>query len=250
MTIDAKMIADTPKPWQRSTPAPFGNNVINRPMSAFAEGGEDVCMSNFFKYPMPGVYVDVGCNHPTICSNTALFYHLGFRGVCIDANPLFAEEFKKARPEDLFIASGVAAQPGTLTFHNFTGFNRVSTFDRAAADGMARMGFGAYEEVQIPVRRLNDILDEAGVRHIDILSIDIEHMDAEVIESFDFTRWCPRLIAIEDGLDMTDPTGNRVYRCLTAAGYLLEARPLQTSIYIYPRNDAERERQVAARNRL
>jgi len=239
------------KPWQRNEPTPRGNLVMNRPLMAFSEGGEDVCMSNYFKYPMQGVYVDVGCNHPTICSNTALFYGLGFRGICIDANPQFAEEFAKQRPEDLFISSGVAAAAGELTFYHFANQHRVSTFDKATADMWAARTAGAYEQIIVPVRNLNDILNENGVGHIDILSIDIEHMDAEVIESFDLSRWRPYLIAIEDdAMDMHNPQASRIFRCLTAAGYFLDAKPLQTSIYIYPRNDAERERLTAARKTL
>jgi len=51
----------------------------------------------------------------------------------------------------------------------------------------------------VPVRTLNDILQEAEAPSpIDLLSIDVEGHEIEVLHGFDLARWRPRLIMIED----------------------------------------------------
>lgn len=219
---------------------------MGRPLPAYAECGEDVVISRYFKYPKQGVYVDIGCNHPVNNNNTYLFYRLGWRGVCIDANPLFADEFAKERPEDKFIASGVGAQPGTLTFYRFDSpHTAVSSFDKQHADFWTQMSGDVvrYHEEPIAIRNINDILTEAGITQIDVLSVDVEMLDTEVILSFDYNRWKPRVIAVEDHLmNMHAPQESTIFRHLAKVGYLFDSKTIDTSIYILPRNVFEQEK--------
>jgi len=71
--------------------------------------------------------------------------------------------------------------------------------------------------VNVAVRTLDEILIEAGVpAPIDFLSVDIEGHELDVLRGFDFNRWRPRLVLLED------PVANRVkLRSMKAAGYRL-----------------------------
>jgi hypothetical protein len=70
------------------------------------------------------------------------------------------------------------------------------------------------------VRTLDDILIEARApARFELLSIDVEGHELEVLSGFDFARWRPRLILLEDHV------GNlKKHRFLRAAGYRLIRR--------------------------
>ncbi|TMJ83549.1 MAG: FkbM family methyltransferase, partial [Alphaproteobacteria bacterium] len=100
---------------------------------------------------------------------------------------------------------------------------------------------GAQPErvIEVPVRTLDDILIEARAPvGFDFLSIDVEGHELEVLSGFDFARWRPRLVLLEDFV------GNlSKHRFLRAAGYRLVRRfdnngwyiPADASIRLSPR---------------
>lgn len=224
--------------------------MLARPLPIYSECGEDAVISRYFKYPKQGTYVDIGCNHPVENSNTYLFYRLGWRGVCIDANPMFAPLFAQHRPEDKFVLSGVGANEGTMTFYRFDQGHALSSFDKSHADFWVEMSGGAnkYHEEQVQIRNVNAILMDAGVTQIDVLSVDVEMLDAEVILSFDFERWRPRIVAVEDhNLNMHAPQDSVIFRHLAALGYLFDSKAIDTSIYVWPRNVFEEEKLMRVR---
>jgi FkbM family methyltransferase len=69
--------------------------------------------------------------------------------------------------------------------------------------------------VLVVVRTLDDILSEARApTPIDLLSVDVEGHEIEVLEGFDFERWRPRLVLIEDHIATLD-----LHRTLKQRGY-------------------------------
>lgn len=194
-------------------------------------------MARYFRYPKQGTFVDIGCNHPVENNNTYLFYRLGWRGLCIDANPVFAPLYAELRPEDKFLNCGVGATASSLTFYRFEQAHPVSTFSKAHADFWAEATGGAsqYQTETVQVKNINEILTEADIAEVDVLSVDIEMLDAEVILSFDFNRWRPRVIAIEDhAINMADPQASPIFQHLSAIGYMFDSKTVDTSIYVWP----------------
>src|SRR5579862_233282 len=59
----------------------------------YAQTGEDRILLSLLGEWKSTFYVDVGCNHPLDSSNTYLLYQMGWRGLCIDANPHLIQEF-------------------------------------------------------------------------------------------------------------------------------------------------------------
>jgi hypothetical protein len=67
----------------------------------------------------------------------------------------------------------------------------------------------------VPLTTLDEILTETGAPSpIDFLAVDVEGHDIEVLRGFDFARWRPRLILVEDlVLDM------RLHRFMQSRSY-------------------------------
>ncbi|MGB6511295.1 MAG: FkbM family methyltransferase, partial [Xanthobacteraceae bacterium] len=91
----------------------------------------------------------------------------------------------------------------------------------------------AQSTIDVPVRTLDDILEQAGApAPIDFVSIDVEGHEVEVLSGFDLARWRPRLVLVEDHV-----TSLATHRCLTRAGYRLIRRTGPNGWYV-PRAEA------------
>jgi hypothetical protein len=51
-------------------------------------GGDDIQLKKLLKVQKPGVYVAIGSWHPVKASNSYFFYLRGWKGICIDPNPI------------------------------------------------------------------------------------------------------------------------------------------------------------------
>ncbi len=72
----------------------------------------------------------------------------------------------------------------------------------------------ALERIDVPVRRLDDVLTELGVEQIELLEIDVEGWELQVLDgAADYLRWADRLV-LEVDRDKLPPVEER----LAAAG--------------------------------
>ena len=98
---------------------------------------------------------------------------------------------------------------------------------------LAVTGIVAYAAIDVPVRTLDDLLEEAAApTPVDFVSIDVEGHEVEVLSGFDLARWRPRLILVEDHV-----TNLATHRFLTRAGYRLIRRTGLNGWYV-PRSKA------------
>jgi FkbM family methyltransferase len=171
----------------------------------------------FFAGAKSGFFVEVGANDPVERSQTWHLEQAGWTGVLVEPLPDLAVELVKARSAMVFaVACSSPANIGrTLPFHVA---GPLSSLHRD------RMAPGAEPEsiIDVQVRTLDDILIEANApAGIDLLSIDVEGHELEVLQGFDFARWRPRLIMIEDhvsGLDKHWYLQSRGYRLIRRVG--------------------------------
>jgi len=106
---------------------------------------------------------------------------------------------------------------------------------KTAAEVMPIVAPGAAPAriIEVPVRTLDDVLSEAQApRAFDFLSVDVEGHELEVLGGFDFARWRPRLILLEDHVANLDK-----HRFLQGAGYRLIRRCENNGWYV-PRDAA------------
>src|SRR5262245_1202173 len=198
------------------------------------ERREQKLVREFFDGAQSGYFVEVGANRPQQESQTWHLEQLGWAGVLIEPQPNLAGELRHARSAKVFaVACSSPENAGRRMQLHVAG--SLSALDRD------RMAPGAQAEsvVEVPVRTLDDILIEACAPvGFDFLSIDVEGHELEVLSGFDFARWRPRLVLLEDHV------GNlSKHRFLRAAGYRLVRRfdnngwyvPADASIRVPPR---------------
>ena len=192
------------------------------------EGREQELVREFFGGARSGFFVEVGANRPQQASQTWHLEELGWTGVLIEPQPNLADELARRRSAKVFaVACSAPKHAGTRMRLHVAG--ALSSLDRHL------MAPGAELEriIEVPVRTLDDILIEANAPvPFDFLSVDVEGHELEVLSGFDFARWRPRLILLEDHV------GNLAkHRFLKCAGYRLIRRCENNGWYV-PRDAA------------
>lgn len=207
-------------------------------VQSYAQEGEDLVLAALFGavlHHRAGFYVDVGAHDPWRFSNTCFFYHRGWQGINIDPRPGVKAVFDRERPRDINLEVAIAGKPGTLTYHCFdepllNGFDRDLSAARHA-DGKHRI-VGTRQVAALP---LAAILEQhlPDSRRIDFLSVDVEGMDLEVLNSNDWAKFHPTFVLAEElGLAaLAGPGQSGTALFLRERGYIPVARTRLTAIF-------------------
>lgn len=202
---------------------------------SYSQEGEDLILDRIFAGKPAGFFVDVGAHHPQRFSNTYLFYRRGWRGINIDAMPGSMEPFRRLRPRDINLETPVMGSRGKLTYHQFNepalnGFSKELSESR---DGKG--GYHIVRRLEIEGAPLREILAEhlpAGTP-IDFLSVDVEGLDIEVLQSNDWSRFRPKVVLVELLVSsLSTVHENPVYRFMEGNGYRIFAKALNTVFFL------------------
>jgi len=194
---------------------------------SFAQSGEDIIADLELGKKKTGIYIDVGAFHPKLFSNTYLFYKRGWSGVCIEPRPEAREWFLKVRSRDKFVGLGVGKEKNVLEYFEFND-SATNTFSPEQAEkNIKEAKRKLLGKTNVAVMPLRDILASGGMegKKIDLMSVDVEGMDLEVLQSNDWKKFRPGLIICEDlEFDFLNPKSSGVVKYLLGLGYRLVAK--------------------------
>jgi FkbM family methyltransferase len=144
-------------------------------------------------------YLDIGAHHPTNISNTKLFYDAGSRGINVEANPFLFAQFMVDRPQDINLNFGVGKEAGFLNFYMIDNYSGRNSFDyeTVAAFVADYPEFSIREVKELPVMTVAQLLTNRAIP--DFLTIDVEGLDYDILQSIDFKRFPFKLVCVEVG---------------------------------------------------
>jgi FkbM family methyltransferase len=208
--------------------------------------GQDLFLNRWlFKNRGPGFFVDVGAFDGELGSNTAFFEkRLGWKGIAFEPNPpeyaalrrtrscqaiqgcaynrdgevsflALAEKDQRRRREDILRPPNLSS----LALDPHHGAVMLSGI-RDHIDNMPRVDQARelwnldQKLVTVPCRRIDHVLDEAGVTTVDYLSVDVEGAELQVLQGIDFARFRINVIGVERSASFPD-----VHRLLGDAGF-------------------------------
>lgn len=188
---------------------------------SYAQNREDVVVHRALRHIEAGRYVEVGANHPIDDSVTYALYERGWSGITVEPVPAFAARLREVRPRDEVVEAAVTdADVPTITLHQIAETG-LSTLVDEIGDEHSAAGF-AVEDVVVPARRLDDVLEQAGWDGIDIhlMLIDTEGAEQAVLQSVDLRRWRPWVLIVESTRpNSTTPTHESWEHLVLGADY-------------------------------
>jgi FkbM family methyltransferase len=185
---------------------------------SYARVGEDAVLWRALSSVDHGTYVDVGPGDPFRYSVTRAFYERGWSGVNIEARPDYANALVAARPRDrtFSLAAGRKSGPRVLRVAGVAEAGERQA--RSGGDAEAATDRGG---VEVPVRTLDELLDEAGLgaTPIHFVRIAAGGGEADVLAGFDLARHRPWVVLVSSSSETTSSSREPWERSLSSAGY-------------------------------
>lgn len=172
---------------------------------SYAQNLEDYHLDLMFRDVARGTYVDVGGGHPVADNVSFWFYLKGWRGLVVEPQAALAEAYRHIRPRDAVYQGLAGAEDGEADFHAVEGMHGLSSMLRDAAERARGLG-AEFKTVRSAVRRLDRLIEEAGLGAIDFLKIDVEGAEEQVLAGLDLMRIRPRVIVVE-AVNPGNPSG-------------------------------------------
>ena len=187
------------------------------------DDGNDLRLVREFFGAHRGYFVEVGANHPEQWSQTFHLEQMGWTGILVEPQPDLAEALRRCRHAKVFsVACSSPQNSGRAMSLKLAGV--YSSLNAQLPNAMVRES----GTIDVPTRTLDEVLSEAQApAPLDFLSIDVEGHEIEVLSGFDFQRWRPRLILVEDLV-----LDRRLHKFLKTRGYAWMRRTGINSWYV------------------
>jgi FkbM family methyltransferase len=204
-------------------------------MTYHSQLGQDKFVDEYLQFKENGTFIEIGAHDGRSCSNTLFFEEKrNWKGICIEPGP---EEFKKlienrksininacvsdydGQSEFTYIEGYSMMLSGLSENYNYTHQNRIE--HEVNSNG------GEISKIEMPVFKLQTILDEHNISDIDYCSIDTEGSEFNIIKSIDFDKTNIKIFSIENNYGTDD-----IKNYLETKGYILYTKIQWDDIFI------------------
>jgi FkbM family methyltransferase len=173
---------------------------------AYGLDGLDLKLAQHLKH-RGGFFVEAGANDGVAQSNTMLLARSrGWRGLLVEPVPELADRCRRHRPDSTVVQAALVAPDHAAPTVAMRYANLMSLVPGAqgsadadaqhVARGEQLQGVTSYE-LEVPARTLSAILDAHAVRHVDLLSLDLEGYEVPALRGLDLARHRPDFILVE-----------------------------------------------------
>jgi FkbM family methyltransferase len=167
---------------------------------SFAQAGEDRILDYLFHelHIVKPTYLDLGANNPIAFNNTYFLYLKGCRGVCVEPDPSLIRALRKYRRRDTILNIGVGVSTATEADFYVYPEKGLNTFSKEEVEYRNQVGTQKVQKIiKIPLKTINNIIEENFISPPNLLSIDVEGMDLAILTTLDFDKYKPDVICAE-----------------------------------------------------
>lgn len=201
----------------------------------YSEWGQDfIFLSIFNRLNMNYkdiTYLDLGAFKPDISNNTFSLYIRGSRGVLVEANPTLINDLKTKRSKDIILNNCIVPFKSNYSQIDFYVLEppELSSISKKIVDTHINTGMATIKEIKtIYTITPKEIIEKFfNDKSPDLISIDIEGIEDQIIERFDFNKYRPKLFCIESWINKQG-----IAKHMHANNYTLLASVVADDIYI------------------
>jgi FkbM family methyltransferase len=189
-------------------------------------------MEAFFNRKTEGFFVEVGAYDGVVLSNTFFFESIGWTGVLVEPDPAKAARCRANRPKSQVFECAAVASPtlDEISFYSVDGGEVYSTVNMTDQHRQRLSEYGlSFKETHVRAMTLDRILESAGTRSIDFVTIDVEEGEMEVLGGFDILRWRPEAVMVETNSRFRKP---EIRRYFVERGYVFHDSVGINDIYV------------------
>jgi len=169
---------------------------------SYSQNYEDVMLWRALKHIKNGFYIDVGAYSPDSDSVTKAFYNAGWKGINIEPNPIFIEQYKNERKRDINLSVAISDKAGEAEMF-FVSNPGLSSLNQEIAEGHISLGWEVTPDV-VEVRVLADICNKYCLKkEIHFLKIDIEGLEEKALKGNNWKKFRPWIVIVEATLPMS-----------------------------------------------
>lgn len=154
--------------------------------------------------------------------------------MAVDPDQRMIDAFRQHRPEDTAVPAVVSnsTEPLTVTFFDQPAVNSVDpSFTKNQIEKAGRRVVGTQSFQPVSLASLFETYYPD--RTVDFLNVDVEGHDLQVLESGDWNRFRPKVVAVESGgYEEAILHSNKVCAFMTANRYRMAAHCFITSIFV------------------
>lgn len=193
---------------------------------SYSQFGEDLILDSYFELQgiTKGFYVEIGAFAPIHLSNTYFFYKKGWRGLCVEPNPLSFSKLRDYRIRDALLNIAVSDKNGTVDFICDQAYSGIKN------ESYLNYGTNSQKSIKVECRTLASILKEnipCG-QSIEFMSIDCEGHEESILRSNDWSQFRPQMLLVEDHVENGTPS---LLKLLQSVGYQVYGRSGVTSFF-------------------
>lgn len=206
---------------------------------SYSQCGEDLIVD--FVLSWMGIsevsYLDLGANDPQRFNNTYRLYKKGHTGVLVEPDVALSKAIRTLRPKDKCIASAVGVTDAPeVTFYKMSAdtlsTTQSNTVDLYESNSEHCLDF----EVKVPHIHINALLAEYFPEKAPIfVSLDVEGLDLQLLEAWNFARWRPAVICVETLTYSQNKTATKVldiFKVMELNGYMQYADTYINTIFV------------------
>lgn len=172
--------------------------------------------NKFFSDYETGTMVEVGAAGPNKLSQSKYFRDLGWRCICVEPNPRFAQMHRDVGNEIYeYACADYDADDVNFELVVTGGSDNESFSSLQVGDDIARscgyVGKNSLSIINIivKVRKLDIILEEAKISKINYIVVDVEGWELNVMRGFSLEKYSPKVVVLENTILEKQPEYNQ-----------------------------------------
>ena len=183
----------------------------------YSQALQDYFLDSFiFSKKEGGIFLDIGGNDPVNINNTYFFEKSrGWSGLAFEPITAQREKWKTSRNTEC-LPYALGRITGEVEFCEYDAHFMSGFSEEVDYSGKVKSRY------KVPVRRLADILDERGIKHVDFVSLDVEGAEIDVLQGIDFSHVEIDCFTIENNKGWQKE--KRLRKFMIDAGYSIKAR--------------------------